>query len=245
MIDLLATTLLFPADTTQPGELSRVLVALEEEPQAAPTHASYDERKRLPYDREAALQSFGLKRSRGINLWRGQVPKYTNGYLSTHQTVYNHVSADYSSSLRKFQLLELFATWTRLAAKLEPEFGLVHMRWSLGAESEEYNYGFRLNPKELRQFGFCSLHSRTWFGPDLTSVIGEQRLLALPNTEKTPWGGLQLDLVENPWLADFSTMARRQREVESVFASWGLMGNYSNSSNVIPGPNWTPRLWSL
>ena len=245
MIDLLGTYLLFPGNTSQPEELSRVLIALEEEPQAAPTHANYDERKRLPYDREAALRSFGLKRSRGVVLWRGKVPKFGNGYLSTNDAGYTRIMVDYVSGLREAQLRELFATWTRLAAKLKPEFGLLHLCWDLGAESEEYNYGFRVNAKNLRQFGFCSLHARTWFGPDLVALVGEQRLLSLPNTEKPPWGGVQLDLVESPWLADFNTMARRQREVESVFASWGLMGNYSSSSNIIPGASWTPRLWSL
>jgi hypothetical protein len=166
--------------------------------------------------------------------------------LSANNRSHNKVGVDYQPGMRLDQVRELYATWTRLAEAFQPEFGFVHQVWEADTpEAETYSYGIRLALKDLRSYGFCRIHPRNWFGPDLLSVLGKERLLSLPFTRTTSWGGIELDLVENPWEADFETLYKRQQEVVRIFASWGLMGDYSSVSQKRPGPNWTPRVWNV
>lgn len=245
MVDELNINLLFPINTGAPSEVSRVLSLLESEPLAAPTHASRDARKRLPYDRPALLDALAGRPISGLHLWRSKAPKYSNGYLSANDRTHNHVVADYAGAgLNEQRLAELFAVWTRLAEATRTEFGFVHSKFR-NDQSEAYNYGVRVRLKDLRDYGLLTLYARTWFGPDLLAVIGEKRLLSIPNTRKTSWGGVELDLVEQPWLADFDTLFRRQKELGEVFRSWGVMGNYEDIVQTLPGPSWTPRTWGL
>jgi hypothetical protein len=155
------------------------------------------------------------------------------------------VVADYAGAgLKEARLAELFATWTRIAEATHTEFGLIHCLIK-NEHSQAYNYGFGVNYRDVRDCGFLKFHARTWLGADLTSFIGRKRLLDLPHTRETSWGGVQLDLVPEPWLADFDTLYRRQQEVMAIFDSWGLLGNYTNVSQTLPGPKWTPRTWGL
>ncbi len=236
MVDELNINLLFPVDTGVPSEISRVLGLLESEELAAPTHASRDPRKREPYDRQRLLDALAGRRISGLHLWRSKAPKYSNGYVSANCRTHNHVTVDYAGAgLKEARLAELFATWTRLAEATRTEFGFVHCLFN-NERSDAYNYGIRVKFSDLRDFGLKTLHARTWFGTDLTMIIGEKRLLALPNTRKTSWGGVELDLVAQPWLADFDTLFKRQQELIDIFKSWGLMGNLPTSCRLSPGP---------
>jgi hypothetical protein len=245
MVDELNVKLLFPINTGMSQEISRVLELLEGEPLAAPTHASRDPQKRVPYDRTVLLQSLAGRPISGLHLWRSKAPKFSNGHLSANDRTHNHIRADYAGAgLKQARIAELFATWTRLAEATRSEFGFVHCLFK-NDRSEAYNYGVRVSFKDVRDCGFLKLYARTWFGPDLVAIIGQKRLLDLPNTRKTSWGGVELDLVDQPWLADFDTLLRRQQELIEIFDSWGFMGNHDNVVQTLPGPSWTPRTWGL
>lgn len=246
MIKRIATLFIFPATTADRSILEAYLQALEQEPLVAPTHASRDERKRAPYDRTQILEPTAGRKAGAVSLWRARVPKYARGTLSAGSGSHNKVTVDYDAGLIDKSVAPLYEAWTRLAEKFRPEFGFVHSVFQTESPNKEaYSYGIRLTIKELRDNGFCLLHPRTWFGPDLVSVIGKERLLDLPHTRTTSWGGVQLDLVEEPWAADFETMYERQRDVMRIFSAWGLMGDYSSVVRAVPGPRWTPRLWKV
>jgi len=245
MVDELNINLLFPINTGTSDQISRVLGLLEAEPLAAPTHASRDARKRLPYDRSALLAALAGRPISGLHLWRSKAPKYANSYVSANNRTHNHVVVDYAGAgLKQDRIAELFATWTRLAEATGTEFGFVHCLF-MSDPTDQYNRGVRVPFKHVRDCGFRTLYARTWFGPDLVAIMGQKRLLDLPNTRKTSWGGVELDLVEQPWLADFDTLFRRQKELIEIFKSWGFMGNYDNIIQTLPGPSWTPRTWGL
>lgn len=231
----------FPLDTSQPGEFQRVLQSLEAEPLLVPTHAGYDERKREPYDRDAVLGMVPGKRG-GLILWRTKAPKYSKGYVSAQKIGANWAKVELSSPSDR-HLEGLFESWTRLCDQWHPQFGFVHSLWALGDESQPYNQGHKTAIRTVREHGLASLHARTWFGPDLVLLMGKERLLSLPNTRSTAWGGVQLDLVEKPWESDFETLYKHQQERLQVIRSWGFVGDYSRFNQPVAGPNWTPRLW--
>lgn len=225
--------------------LLQVLEALEAEPLLAPTHASRDERKRLPYDRQGLVGGLKRKRLDGFCLWRGNAPKYSDGYVSANSAAINWVVLDFRK-VREAQSKEILEAWTRLNDIWHPEFAQAHYAsTSNDSESRQYNAGRNTPPKKIRDNGFSSMFARTWFGPDLTSFIGVERLLSLPHTTTTSWGGVQLDLVEEPWAADFPVLHQRQQETIRIFNDWGLMGDYSNPARIVPGPKWKPRPWEI
>ncbi|MFZ5893120.1 MAG: hypothetical protein ACOY0T_18825 [Myxococcota bacterium] len=243
MADEINTSLFFPGNASTPASVGRVLDILEGEPILKPTHASNDARKRAPYDRAAATASVTGKTVAGLVLWRTSAPKYSEGYVSANAKNFNWALFDFASP-REQHAREILEVWTRAAQQLAPEFGFVHYAWKLGTpESTEYNRGAKTPIKKIRDHGFRSFGARNWFGPDLVSLIGKDRLLKLPLTVPTSWGGVQLDLLDEPWNASFEALYQRQQEVIRIFASWGLMGDYKNISQTLPGPNWTPRLW--
>lgn len=245
-IDGLMIKLLFPKDTSQPDELQRVLSGLEAEPLAAPTHANQDERKRLPYDRDAMVSGASGRKYADVKLWRAKPPKFSDGLLTAARQNYNTLRLDYGPLSKEAQVAALFETWTRLSQQLEVEFGFIHNWFKLGTpESQLYNLGIRVSFGFMQQLGLCGIHPRTFFGRDLTGFIGRERLLSLNFSKPTSWGGVQLDLVADPWAADFETLARRQREVLDIFRGWGFVGDYRPvvDTDKLPGPSWTPRLW--
>jgi len=246
MADKLITLLIAPMNTSVPEELGHVLSALEGEPLVAPTHASADERKRVPYQRTTATEQAKSHALGSLNLWRTKVPKYAEGYLTGSKQSHNTLGVDYGASLKEHQISGLFDAWTRLADVLHPEFGFVHPLWKLGTpESNQYSWGVRLKVGEFRDTGIYTVHPRTWFGPDLVKIIGRDRLLGLPHTTETEWGGVQLDLVDSPWSANFETLYLRQREVRQALGEWGVLGDYSNVIKLKPGANWVPPHWTL
>jgi hypothetical protein len=245
MVDGLNVLLMFPGCTHDAAELERVLIALESEPLLAPTHASQDERKRVPYDRAALVAA--ATRFGGFELWRTKAPKY-EGRLTNLDQSHNKFHADLAPPLSASDVSNLFEATTRLAETLKPEFGFVHMLWKKREGSEDYNYGMRASVNELARLGLNSVHARTWFGPDVVKAVGEEHFLALLGTavQRTSWGGVQLDLVEQPWTADYETLYRRQREVLDALRPLGVLGDYKGPPIVRkPAPKWPGLPWRM
>jgi len=242
MRDELVISLNIPRNLAAPTELAKVLQLLESEPLATPTHASLDERKRLPYNRDEATAAGA---GRALSLWRSRKPKYTDGVLTAANVTHNALGISYQKGLSTVDQSEIFATWTRLVDALKPEFGLIHPVFVGVPEAKHYNPGYQVGFKAIRDNGFDSFHARNWFGPDLVGVIGRQRLLSLPRTSPLSWGGVQLDLLEDPWEAEVGPLLARQTELKEIFKSWGLLGDHSVVGRPRPGPNWTPRTWGI
>ena len=57
-------------------------------------------------------------------------------------------------------------------------------------------------------------------------------------------GVQQVDLIENPWEADFAALSTRRKKVMSSLTKTGMFGDYSNSLFPKKGKNWT-RLSNL
>jgi hypothetical protein len=118
---------MFPGDTKDAPVLERVLGALEQHPALAPTHASADERKRLPYDKASSIEKIVSSLALALHLWRRKPPEY-KGALSTRRGSHNAFRADYSGSLDTARIREVFEAATQLADTLTPAFGFVHLR---------------------------------------------------------------------------------------------------------------------
>jgi hypothetical protein len=235
----------FPGNTKDAKGLEHLLGALEQHPALTPTHASVDERKRIPYDKAASIDSIVSSLALALQLRRTKAPRYT-GAISTRKASHNRLAAHYSDLRDSAQVREVFEAATHLADTLRPEFAFVHPRWVLSQVSESYNRGIGITRKELWRCGLAQVHARTWFGPDLIAILGESPLLALPESKRTAWGGIQLDLSPDPWGADFETLRRRQSEVRAALEPLQVFCDYAATpSRLTKAAGWTPPPWDI
>ena len=132
----------------------------------------------------------------------------------------------------------VFEFGTTLADHLHPVFGFVHPVW-LG-KGQEYNAAGVLNDKELKEYGPQSICARTWLGPWLVHQIGRDLLDHCGAVvADTPWGGVTVDLLPDPWTHDIEPLAEARLRVMAALAPSGVFGDYSVPRKYKPGPKWT------
>ena len=220
--------------------LEQLLNAFERSEELIPTHWGPDERARNPYQRNQILETVTAFRSEFYmpGLHRRKPPRY-KAYFSAKNEDLNYISIEFGSTLRKIDLARVFALGDALATQLKAEFGIVHIVWLTG--SQEYCASGRIHASKLQAYGLKPVCARTWFGPYLVDLMGRERLEnsgAL--TQGTPWGGLQMDLVQNPWESDVETLSSRQHAVMQQLLPSGVFGDYTTILAYQPGPNWKP-----
>ncbi|MBE9127621.1 MULTISPECIES: hypothetical protein [unclassified Coleofasciculus] len=224
---------------SSPG-LEHLVNAFESVKEFVPTHWGVDERARNPYDRNEVLTTVSDFKTDFYmpGLHRGQSPRY-KAYFSARNQGLNYVNVEFGSSLRQKDLPRVFALGDALAAELEAEFGLVHPVWLEG--SQEYCASGKINADELQKYGLNPVCARTWFGSHLVQLIGRERLSnSGAIIQDTPWGGIQLDLVQQPWESDVETLSSRQHEVMKHLQPSGVFGDYTTILAYKPGANWIP-----
>lgn len=237
MVEQLHIGLLAPKLT--PAAVRPLLTAMAAEPLLAPTHGSPDERKRIPYESESIV---GAAERGPVELWRTQEPRYA-GSLITNRDARNMLKLSFESPADNL-LPAIFEGATRLANQIRPEFGFVHALWQRGPASEAYNFGYRLQARDLDKCGLGNVYARTWFGPYLVERIGKPLLLSLPQAYEMLWGGIQTDLVLEPWLADFDVLSAAQAQVMKQLRSTGLVGDFTGPPvRWKPGARWVSPGW--
>lgn len=207
-----------------------------------PTHWGTDERARNPYDHNELLATVSAFKSdfHIPGLHRRQAPRY-KAYFSARNQGLNYVSVEFGSSLHLKDLQRVFLLGDAIAAQLEAEFGIVHPVWLEG--SQEYCASGKITADELQKYGPTPVCARTWFGSHLVKLIGSKRLFhSGAIIHNTPWGGIQLDLVQHPWESDLETLSSRQRSVIKHLQPSGVFGDYTQILNYKPGLNWIPIL---
>jgi hypothetical protein len=72
-------------------------------------------------------------------------------------------------------------------------------------------------------------------------LIGRERLYECGGyVQDTTWGGIRLDLVEEPWNADAETLSIAQKKTRQNLESSAVFGDYSRVLRYKPGTNWEP-----
>ncbi|MBR8835453.1 MAG: hypothetical protein DSM106950_15880 [Stigonema ocellatum SAG 48.90 = DSM 106950] len=222
--------------------LEHLLNAFESIKDLTPTHWGADERARNPYDRSELLATVSAFKSDFYmpGLQRRQAPRY-KAYFSARNQGLNYVNVEFGSSIHNKDLPRVFALGNAIAAQLKAEFGVVHLVWYEG--SQDYCASGKITASELQKYGPVPVCARTWFGSHLVQLIGSDRLSHSGSIiQNTPWGGIQLDLVEHPWESDVEMLSSRQLELMKQLQPSGVFGDYTQILNYKPGPNWIPIL---
>jgi hypothetical protein len=242
MPDRVIVQLCFLTPMRNQRRLRRVLWVFHAFPSFAPTHWSpRDERSLPPFGEAVAIRDFIADRhDRAMAVFkRNKNPRY-DGFLFARADHLDDMRLKFGkvTSGRAYQALYDFGS--ALAGRVEPGFGFVHPVWMLGNKSQEYSVAARITAAEIEHYGLRSLCARTWLGPRLTEVLGKsigkcglaQRSVAKNLT--------QVDLVENPWVADFATLGERLEQVMSALTRTGWFGDYAIFGKYKKGKKWAP-----
>jgi|GEM_PF-2801250 hypothetical protein len=221
--------------------LERLVDAVESIKAFIPTHWGLDERAPNLYNRDELIATVSILKSDFYlpSLQRKNPPRY-KAYFSSASKSLNYVTIEFGASLSKKDYKHVFALGNAMAEKLEAEFGIVHPVWFEG--SQEYCASGQITASEFLDYGLTPVCARTWFSSHLVNLISRE---SLSNSgaiiQDTSWGGLQLDLVQNPWESDVETLSCKQLSVMNYLKPSGVFGDY-REVDYKPGVNWKPIL---
>lgn len=222
--------------------VSLLLDAFESVTDLRPTHWGPDERARNAYERDEMISAVsGFSHDfRVPGLRRTKPPRY-KAYFSANNEGLNDITVEFGPSLHSRDLKLFFLLGNALAERVAPEYGFVHLIWRLGDRSQEYNASGILSAGELQACGPKAPPSRTWYGPYFVRLIGRERLCTCgADIQETSWGGIQLDLVRDPWESDFDRLHAQQMSVMNNLQPSGIFGDYTKPLKCAPGPRWIP-----
>lgn len=222
--------------------LAGFLDVLEATPNLIPTHWGQDVRARNPYDRAELIEQIsahkgmfftpGLRRGRGIRY---------EAYFDSFADGLGRIKFDFGPTPAPSDLPRLFNLADALADYFQPTLGFIHRFWRAGEGSDQYNAAGRVNVDSLQKYGLDRVCTRTWYGPHLTHLVGLPLLEASGAlVRETPWGGVQIDLVQRPWEAEPEALAAAQGRVMQTLITSQAYGDFADFFNQKPGVRWTP-----
>jgi hypothetical protein len=242
MPDRVIVQLFFVTPMRNQRRLGKVLGVFHDFPAFAPTHWSpRDERSLPPFDEAEAIR--GLVAVKGLTAQavfkRNKNPKY-EGFLFARDGHLETLRLQFGKLAQGWTYQALYEFGSALAGLVEPEFGFVHPVWDLGAKSQEYSVAGRIKASEIEQYGLRSLCARTWFGPRLADVLC--KAIAKSGLAQTSLAKnlVEVDLVENPWQADFAALSARRDQVMAVLTRTGWFGDYTTFGHYKKGKKWVP-----
>ena len=144
--------------------VNSLFTCLEAEPLLAPAHASRDERKRVPYAHQSAVE---LAAQGPLVLWRVSKPCF-DGMLMTKRRANDSLELNINPAPAGTELAALFGAFSHVAARMPLEFGLLHLYFVGRPEGPLYNRGTHVSGQDLDKAGLSNVHARTWFGPYLS-----------------------------------------------------------------------------
>lgn len=215
--------------------------ALNQVPDMTPTHWGPDERARLSYEASSFLAAVSSYTADGNTpgLHRRVPPRY-QAYFSAANAGLKTLKIEFGAvSVQETE--RIFALGDALTLALEPELGLIHPIWQRGAESQEYSAAGIVTAQKIQRFGLRPPCARTWYGDYLTALIGRELLQTSGAlVSDRVGGGMQLDLTEQVWQADYAALSAQQRHVMQTLQMSGVFGDYSDPIRPQPAPAWRP-----
>ena len=221
--------MMHPGSGSEAGNLTApFLQAFEDSPAFVPESWGRDERKRLPFRHDEALANHLSPDSKlkVIFLHRDSQIRFT-GYADFGK--FRFVTFEFHKSIAVRYRHELLALVDRLAAVVQSKFGVFHLfrKTAVPWVTDEdrilrwMSFCAQPIPVRFRANGPLGLGTRTYFGGEILSLIDHSLLLATPaSVTELPWGGIRIDLADDLWDLDQSTLLQRwQRAMEHLAPS--------------------------
>jgi len=237
-------------------DLKLHLDLLESSSNLKPTHWGKDEKpsSRRKYKRDELL--FSLEDGGAfdaLHLYRNKEPLYTLFFLPRpHYTLSTPVSFvppsaihwSFEKNVRTFSpdvVKEIFEVSSHLADQVEAIFGYIWTPWDDNEGYKLYMSRSLIKASDVQSYGANPTQIRTWYGPHIVGLIGRNTLTESGAfIRDTSWGGVELDLVEEPWDSSLEEVLKRQKEVMAVLGKTEVFGDYARYPICEPGKKWIP-----
>lgn len=224
---------MFPNVELKEQNLKELLNIFDEDDKITPEQWGNDERVRLKYDKEEIIDKVSSESNKFdyIFLYRNKkVIKY-DCWFSTKKVNRSYLKVEFSKNMNKKHWEYFFDVSDSIARITKPRFGVTTM-WSdemlLKDDEEKAMFENMLMsrgpvPANFLSEGPLGVGLRTYFNEDIINLFGRDFLLNAPAyVEELDWGGIRMDLVEEPW----------NTEMDIVFESWIKVMDYLKEANV-------------
>jgi hypothetical protein len=243
-------TLFTLVDFKKDKNLNNLIDVFEKFPIFCPRKWAKDDRakSKCPYDRQALAEM--VKNCSDMDmpmLYGSKVTPYESyfGFETNRQNptwkYLNGIYWDLDIPSHFQEISTAFEFSRQLADVAQPEWGQINLVWDHPEIGQLISPGIQRD--DLQENGVPSLGIRSWVGPHIISQIGIEKLqFCGAVTQQTSWGGIELDLVEKPWLADFDTLLQAKQHIMKNLEPSGVFGDYSNYPLPLytPAPKWIP-----
>ncbi|GGR79429.1 hypothetical protein [Deinococcus sedimenti] len=202
-----------------------------------PAHRYY----RVPYDpqflRQYVLETPGLLMP---IFYRAAAPAstFSPGFVS-EGLMYNSCAIRFEN-VELHRRAQLGTLASRMASVTRPLFGGIGFPWTdTTEEARRFNAMLNTGGLDLHNNGPDSAAVRSWFGPPFAAQLDPAALTALDLVVRTTdWGGLEVDLTDEPWNAPLELLAAQKQAFNGYLSDLGLLGDYSRRLLRRPGARW-------
>ncbi|MGO4531471.1 hypothetical protein AB4Z30_20525 [Paenibacillus sp. 2TAF8] len=222
--------------------LNCLLDSFEYDDKFTPTTWGNSEIIRVGYNRQEIIErSFNdLSQISEVHLQRDKMVKYS-GYFELDSNLRSFLKFSFDKSMNRKHWRDVFELSDQLAETVKPRYGITHISWPAvtpwQTEKEKIHKWMNLSsyPVPVKFFpnGPLGIGMRTYLSGDILEMFGRDVLVKCPAVIKDlSWGGIQIDLVENPWESD----------LEQLLERWMEVMEYLNKLEVIAVPNFEDNM---
>ncbi|MDM5155465.1 hypothetical protein QUF88_17155 [Bacillus sp. DX1.1] len=191
--------------------LGRILDVFESNEKFAPTHWGNCETVRVEYNREEIIEKvISERRVSEVHLYRDKSVNY-RGSFEVNLSHGSFLEFEFHKSIPKKLWPAFFELSDQIAKIVKPRYGVAQICWPVPYpwNTERERLYMRMNisslpiPVRFLPNGPLGLGARTYFSGHILEMFDKELLLNSPAVvSELNWGGIRMDLLNNPLEAD-------------------------------------------
>ncbi|WP_200956150.1 hypothetical protein [Paenibacillus sp. Root52] len=235
--------LMYPTvDLREKMILDHLLRTFECKEHFIPTIWGNSETTRAIYNRDEIIQkaTYDMPQIAEVHLRRDKMTKYS-GYFDLHANLRSFLNFSFDKSMNRKYWGDFFELADQIAEIVKPRYGVTHISWRAvtpwHTEKERIHKWMNLSsypvPVKFLPNGPLGLGMRTFLSGDILEMFGKNVIINTPAyIKELSWGGIRIDLVDDPWESD----------LEHLLERWLEVMEYLNKAEVIAVPNFEDNM---
>lgn len=198
--------------------LGRLLDVFESNEKFAPTHWGNSETVKVEYNRREILEKvISERRVSEVHLYRDKAVHY-KGSFKVNWSHSSYLEFEFHKSIPKKLWSVFFELSDQIAEIVKPRYGVSQIFWKASypwnTEYERLHMWMNMSslpiPVRFLPNGPLGVGARTYFSGHILEMFDKEFLLNIPAVvSELEWGGICMDLLQNPLEADRDTLLDR------------------------------------
>lgn len=216
--------------------LGRLLSVFDSNEKFAPTHWGNSETVRVEYNREEILEKVILERKVSeVHLYRDKAVHY-RGSFKVNWSHRSYLEFEFHKSIPKSLWSAFFELSDQIAEIVKPRFGVSQIFWKASypwnTERERLHMWMNMSalpiPVRFLPNGPLGIGARTYLSGHILDMFDKELLLNSPAVvSELDWGGICIDLLQNPLEAN----------IDMLLDSWLHVMKYLEPAQVMAMPS--------